>query len=125
MKQEGDSHHHRSSVVCSSVIDLQYCWVIRCCSVDDDSDHGDNFQWQYKLTNKSKVVESAPFGVTASGFLISVGTPFIPVFQALPVAKREHGVANLYLAFKGYNGVIPQSPVASWGYLVTGQIFRQ
>lgn len=53
-------------VVHSSVIDLQKWWVIgHCCSVDDDGDHGENFQWQYKLNYKSEVVESVLFGVTA------------------------------------------------------------
>ena len=42
----------------------------------DNGDNGDAFQWQHKLIY-SKVVESAVFGVTASGFRISAGT-FVP-----------------------------------------------
>ena len=75
--------------------------------------------------NKSKVVKSAAFAVTASGFWISAGTPFVPIFWALPADKREHGGANFYLALTEYSGVIPLSPIASWSYLGTGQIFCQ
>jgi len=78
-----------------------------------DSGGDDSFQWQYKPINKSKVVESAPFGVTASGFWISVGTPFVPIFCTLPADKREQGGTKLYLAFTGYNGIMPQSHIAS------------
>ena len=79
-----------------------------------------SFQWQYQLTYKCKVVESVVFGVTASGFWISAGISFVPIFLALPADKREQGDANLCLAFTGYSGIIPQSPIANRSYLVTG-----
>ena len=75
--------------------------------------------------NKSKVVKSAAFAVTASGFWISAGTPFVPIFWALPADKREQGGAHLRLAFTGYNGTIPKSPVPSWSHLVSAQIFSR
>ena len=139
-KQEGDSHHHGSSVVHSSVFDLQQWWVVgHCCSVDNDDagngDHGDNgpfsmlSKWSSQLSLeyqlKSKVVESTLLGVAASSSGISAGNSFVPIFLALPADKREQGGANLYLAFTGYNGIIPQSPIANRSYLVTGQIFCQ
>ena len=58
-------------MVRSSVIDLQLWWVVGRCSVDngvrgdDDYDDGStNLIYKFKI-NKSKVVESAVFGVTA------------------------------------------------------------
>ena len=69
-----------------------------------------SFQWQYQLINKCKVLESVVFGVTASGFWISAGTPFVPIFRALPADKREQGGAHLYLAFTGCNGFSPNLP---------------
>ena len=68
---------------------------------------------------------SQPFGMTVSGFWISAGIPFVPISLALPADKREYGDANLYLVFTGYNGIIPQSPIANRSNLVTGQIFHQ
>jgi len=53
------------------------------------------------------VVESAIFGVAASGSGISAGNSFAPIFLALPADKREEGDAHLYLAFTGYNGINP------------------
>jgi len=44
---------------------------------------------------------------------MSAGTPFAPIFQALPADKREQGGTHLYLAFTGYNGIIPQSHILS------------
>jgi len=37
---------------------------------------------------------SQPFGVTASGFWISAGAPFVPISLALPADKTEYGEAN-------------------------------
>jgi len=68
--------------------------------------------WQHKLIYMSKVVASAPFGV--SFWLLDLSrTSFCSHLPALPAGKREYGDANLYLVFTGYNGIIPQSPIAN------------
>jgi len=41
------------------------------------------------------VVKSALFGVTASGFWISAGTPFVPISLASPADKKEYGDAYI------------------------------
>ena len=96
--------------------------IVRQGAFCNDCNNCDDFQWQYKLMCKSKVVESALFGVTASGFWISAGTPFVPISLALPADKREYGDANYYLAFTRYDGIIPSADRST---LVTGQIFHQ
>jgi len=89
-----------------------------CCSVY-------NFQEQYKLIYKPKVLESALFGVAASGFGISAETPLYPSSWSCQQIRRSREVPACTLFFTGYDGIIPQYPIPSWNYLVTGLIFHQ
>ena len=103
--------------------DLQQWWVTRGCVVRLIA----RLQ-QYKLL---LIVQSSPvssFGVTASGFGISSGTPFFPSSRPCkfkPADKRKQGDSSLHPVFTGYNGIIPQSPISSWSYLLTGQVLWQ
>ena len=127
-KQEGDGHHHGSSVVHGSVIALQQKWAAGRCSIDEDGDHRDNDNGHCNGSTNLLISPkwlSQPFGMTVSGFWISAGIPFVPISLALPADKREYRGTDLYLVFTGYSGIIPQSPIANRSTLVTRQIFHQ
>ena len=87
-------------MVHSSVVALQYRWAVGCCSIDEDGNHrddndddDDNCDGSTNLFISPKWL-SQPFGMTASGFWISAGIPFVPISLALPADKREYGDAN-------------------------------
>jgi len=74
-------------------------------------------------TYKFKVVESALFGVAASGFGISAETPLFP--SSLQTDKREQGCAHLHPVFyriEWYHSLFSYTKLE---FFVTSQIFHQ